>query len=553
MTVYVGKNVEVTIQNPVEEPISDRLIEIYNYVAVNAADTGSHEAYHHSASSEPSPPFGVELTDAEYDGIRWSEDTRYSKSTTVNLEYAMMLFRIKCGFPEADVKKIVFQFEGYGTAPAGNGVTMKIWDHVSAAWGNAVSGTSGSDETLTITLTANLGNYIDANGYIYVLVRTTNPSDGTTAAVLYCDYAECYVTRANFTVTYTPISDKDLDGLSDEPEHVTVEVNGTEVSVSSVNDSTGEVVLTSGDFNKNDYIVCKYRYDSQPYVAQELTLEPKQRIEGIDGLGSDTIQIWAALIKEINGSIKEVYKPGEENQLKRILTFSEKVDIFNNDDDWEAVLDAANFSIENGTYTYQNNDRGISVWNQSERDNVIYQMKMKMADLSNCRAGIICRYLSNEKFYYFELRPAGYGARAVLIYRNPSSGWVNLCGFSRDIQMNTWYDLKLVIRKENNSTRLACYLDGKYLFATDHSAYTSGKLGVHAYACKAWWDDATAIPLNAPRGEGGMIIKFDDGSGNVVKVGLDGVVFPEGSLPAPKNEPVYVVTPFKAQSIKVIT
>ena len=138
--------------------------------------------------------------------------------------------------------------------------------------------------------------------------------------------------------------------------------------------------LFSGYPEADDTVKCIYRHDLSPYIAQEITIEPKQHIEGIDGLGSDTIQVWAPLLREIDGSIKEVYRPGSTDQLSRIEAFA----------------------------------------------------------------------------------------------NNPSE---------------------------------VCW---------------------------------------------GIIVSWNRG-GSTVKLGLNGVVFPEGSLPAPKNEPVYIVTPFKAQSIKVIT
>jgi hypothetical protein len=50
----------------------------------------------------------------------------------------------------------------------------------------------------------------------------------------------------------------------------------------------------------------------------------------------------------------------------------------------------------------------------------------------------------------------------------------------------------------------------------------------------------------------GMIVSWDSG-GSAVKIGFDKVVFPEGSIPSPKNAPVFIVTPFKAQASKAIS
>jgi len=182
---------------------------------------GPHDAYHGAAPSEliPSSVSWTELTAVGYQNLWYSDDSRFSKSTSVNLEYAMMLSKIKLETSKYDphennVKKIVLSFEGYGTTPAGNGVTIKVWNHVAAAWQNAQTGSGGADETITITLTSNLTDYIQMDssgaGYLYLLARTTNPSDGATPAALYCDYVSCALTVDGLThVKFGTFNDAD--------------------------------------------------------------------------------------------------------------------------------------------------------------------------------------------------------------------------------------------------------------------------------------------------------------------------------------------------------
>jgi hypothetical protein len=180
--------------------------------------TGTHKAYYAGSASELAPGDAgwTELTAPEYEKLWYSDDDRYSKSVSVNLEYALMLFRFKIDPKEEVVKKMVLNFEGYGTAPAGNGVTIKVWNFTASAWQNAQAGTGGGDETITITLTSSLTDYIDSNGYIYLLARTTNPSDGSTAAVIYCDYSKCLITVEG--ITYCDIiSYRDQDEVRVKP------------------------------------------------------------------------------------------------------------------------------------------------------------------------------------------------------------------------------------------------------------------------------------------------------------------------------------------------
>ncbi|MBT0160829.1 hypothetical protein G4O51_12690 [Candidatus Bathyarchaeota archaeon A05DMB-2] len=190
---------------------------LYYFAGVGQA-TGTHKAYNAGSATElpPNHVGWTELTNTEYEKIWYSDDQRHSKSHNVNGEYALMLFRFKIDSREKAVKKIVLAFEGYGTAPAGNGVTIKVWNHVAQAWQNAQSGTGGADETITITLTSSITDFIDDNGYVWLLARTTNPSDDATPAVLYCDYACCTVTVNG--ITYLDIvSYRDADRVDVKP------------------------------------------------------------------------------------------------------------------------------------------------------------------------------------------------------------------------------------------------------------------------------------------------------------------------------------------------
>ena len=190
---------------------------VYDFYGVGqAADT--HKAYHASAEAELAPQDSGwnELADADYTQIWYSDDARFSETASENGEYAMMLFRFKIDSREQAIKTIVLAFEGYGTAPGGNGVTIKVWNHVSEAWEQAQAGTGGADETVTITLTSNLTDYIDEDGYVWLLARTTNASDGITAVVLYCDYVSCAVTVNG--ITYCDVvSYRDLDEVRFKP------------------------------------------------------------------------------------------------------------------------------------------------------------------------------------------------------------------------------------------------------------------------------------------------------------------------------------------------
>jgi hypothetical protein len=188
---------------------------------------GRHDAYHAASTTEltPSSSSWVEFTAVQYQNLWYSDDARVSKSTSVNLEYAMTFFKIKLETSKYDphennVNKIVLSFEGYGTAPAGNGVTIKVWNHITSAWEHVQTGSGSSDETVNITITTDLADFIEMDssgvGYIYLLARTTNPSDGVTPAVLHCDYVNC--TLAVLALTHIKFGTfHDADDVSVKP------------------------------------------------------------------------------------------------------------------------------------------------------------------------------------------------------------------------------------------------------------------------------------------------------------------------------------------------
>ena len=167
----------------------------YDYVGVGPF-TGTHKAYYAKSASElaPDDPDWTEFSAADYEKIWRSDDDRFSYSQSENGKYSLLLFRINIESDEETVKKIILKFEGYGNAPAGNGVTIKVWNSEASAWQNTQTGTGGGDEEIVITLTSSLTDFIDANGYVYLLAKTTNPSDGVSVAAIYCDYSEGVVT-----------------------------------------------------------------------------------------------------------------------------------------------------------------------------------------------------------------------------------------------------------------------------------------------------------------------------------------------------------------------
>ncbi len=182
---------------------------VYNFYPIDSTST-IHKVYDAAATTEPVPsnPVWTELSNSEYANLWGSDDLRYSKSATGNGEFAFMLFRFKIASKTGArrneprkqcLKHVVLSFEGFGLSPSGNGVTLKVWDNLAGAWSNPQTGVSETDETLTITLTSNLTNYVNDDGFLYLMARTTNPSNGVSPAVLYSDFVQATVDVRSIT------------------------------------------------------------------------------------------------------------------------------------------------------------------------------------------------------------------------------------------------------------------------------------------------------------------------------------------------------------------
>jgi hypothetical protein len=176
---------------------------LYNFYPIDSTST-THKAYSAASTTEPEPlnAAWVELSNSECANLWGSDDLRHSKSATGSGEFAFMLFRFKLGVKAGEsrnearrqcLKRVVLAFEGFGLAPVGNGVTLKVWDNLAGAWSQSQTGVSGTDETLAITLTPNLTNYVNDDGFLYLMARTTNPSNGVSPATLYCDFVQATI------------------------------------------------------------------------------------------------------------------------------------------------------------------------------------------------------------------------------------------------------------------------------------------------------------------------------------------------------------------------
>ena len=211
---------------------NETLYDFFN----TGAGTQTRKAYGSNAEGPPISQDWVEFSDSDYAKLWYSDDDRAQVSHSQIGENAAMLFRFRLDSREKTVNRIVLAFEGFGTAPGGDGLAVKVWNHEVDAWQNAqTGGAGGTDENITLTVAADLPGYIDDDGFVWFLVVTLNASDGETPATLLCDYVSCTVTVNG--ITYCDIlSYRDMDRVDVKPF-----VYRTEVAVKSwFFENTGE-------------------------------------------------------------------------------------------------------------------------------------------------------------------------------------------------------------------------------------------------------------------------------------------------------------------------
>ncbi|MEM2351652.1 MAG: hypothetical protein QXT26_04515 [Thermoproteota archaeon] len=78
--------------------------------------------------------------------------------------------------------------------------------------------------------------------------------------------------------------------------------------------------------------------DMGAYIAQEVTFEPRIEIDAIDSLGSDTVQYWSVGLKTYQGTLREMFKVGEDGkrQIERSPAFQNNPEEYTVKLSWDA-------------------------------------------------------------------------------------------------------------------------------------------------------------------------------------------------------------------------
>lgn len=198
----------------------------YSFVGTTVGGAGCR-AFGGDTEAAPTDQW-TELSAIDYQKLWYSDNIRCEISVSDAGKSAVLLLGFKIENSSDTAQQLTLVFEGYGTAPSGDGVVVKVWSHVAQEWQNAVaSEITASDTTLTLTLQTDLPSYIDADGYVWLLAETAHASDGQTAATLCCDTASC-TCQVN-GVTYLDVAGyRNLDRVDVKPP-----IYRTEFSVKS--------------------------------------------------------------------------------------------------------------------------------------------------------------------------------------------------------------------------------------------------------------------------------------------------------------------------------
>ncbi len=189
---------------------------LYDFVGCGFEGKGSR-VFQGKSEASPDSSLWTELSNGEYQQLWYSDDVRYQKSYGGDGEYAALLLGFKLESRRNAVKKLVLSFEGYATAPEGDSVTIKVWNSTQTAWQyERTQSGNEQDHTLTVTISDSVVDFVDDEGYVWLLARTTGSSDGLTSAVLFCDYASCTATVNG--ITYCDVAGyRQLDRVDVKP------------------------------------------------------------------------------------------------------------------------------------------------------------------------------------------------------------------------------------------------------------------------------------------------------------------------------------------------
>lgn len=141
--------------------------------------------------------YQTELTEGELDTISVDDDNALSYQTNVYPYYPGHHIRFQISEAEGDVTQLALTFKGYGVKSATYEYYLYIWNFGTPAWEYLDNHTTASKDTVTGSISSDMPDYIDDNGYVHALVMgpvSSPPPPFPIASIIYTHYGELEVT-----------------------------------------------------------------------------------------------------------------------------------------------------------------------------------------------------------------------------------------------------------------------------------------------------------------------------------------------------------------------
>jgi hypothetical protein len=259
-------------------------------------------AYQGTDSNQPplSLEIGTELDSNRYNQIASSDEERALHGNDYS-DYHRFKFKIL--EPVQTITQIYVKHEGYGLdeipppAPDSSGLALFIWNYASSTWDPLDSHIQGgpTDGILQKTITQNFGNYIDANGYLNLLVQTKE--NGGSCPFLYTFDGREYVFVADLYGNgiidlpwYTSVRPEDyarIEGASLQPNDSLYRVKITqEYDEISYLDQTA-LMTVDHSLDSEVFLSLLYTDGNKIFTVSKNHASP---VSAIDGNGKDILQ-----------------------------------------------------------------------------------------------------------------------------------------------------------------------------------------------------------------------------------------------------------------------
>lgn len=130
-------------------------------------------------TTDPTPAAPGNLVDALKEAAASTINGSYWRTVLASDEgsYNYQMYRFQVLQKIAFITDLNIKWRGYGEPTPDHSTDILIWNYSTSAWVPLASGQLGTDGDLNGTISSNITNYLNAEGYVYVLARAEH--DGT--------------------------------------------------------------------------------------------------------------------------------------------------------------------------------------------------------------------------------------------------------------------------------------------------------------------------------------------------------------------------------------